>query len=271
MAIDVHVHSRGGEDGNKILKALDEVGLERIVLISRPPHWSFITQQADPVGHQAVIDDIARMVAPDPSRLLGFAWIEPSLADAEQAVDYALGEKQLRGVKMIPHFWYPDDPRAQACYRRIESYRAPMLFHSGILWWRGNTSKYCRPVEYEIMMEYPGIRFALAHMSWPWTDESISVCQKFRYMQPEFGDEWTCFLDITTGAPRIHKVNALRTALALLGDSHILYGSDCADPENPNAYRRNLQPDHDMLREAGASDETIDRVFRQNAKTWLGI
>jgi len=36
MVIDVHVHCKGGEDGNKVLKAMDAVGLERIVLMSRP-------------------------------------------------------------------------------------------------------------------------------------------------------------------------------------------------------------------------------------------
>jgi len=36
MAIGVHVHCKGGEDGNKVLKAMDAVGLERIVLMSRP-------------------------------------------------------------------------------------------------------------------------------------------------------------------------------------------------------------------------------------------
>lgn len=271
MAIDVHVHSKGGEDGNRILKAMDEAGLEHILLMSRPPHWSLATEEEDMVGHQSVIDDIARMVAPDPTRLIGFAWIEPSLPDAANAVDYALGEKGLRGVKMIPHGWFPDDPRAQACYAKINGYGAPMLFHSGILWSWGNTSKYCRPAEFEIMMEYPQIRFGLAHMSWPWTDECIAVCQKLQHMQPSRGHEWTCYIDITTGAPRLHKTNALRTALALVGDSHLVYGSDCADPENPKAYLRNLREDEDILREAGASAEVIDRVLSQNAKRWLGV
>ncbi len=33
LAIDVHIHTRGQEDGNKILKAMDQVGLKRVVLL----------------------------------------------------------------------------------------------------------------------------------------------------------------------------------------------------------------------------------------------
>ncbi len=271
MAIDVHVHCKGGEDGNKVLKAMDAVGLERIVLMSRPAYYSLVTEAPDPVGHRAAIDELAKIVAPDPTRMVGFAWIEPTLPDAVEMVDYALGEKRLSGVKMLPNQWYPDDARAQAVYQRVEKYRKPMLFHSGILWTWGNTSKYCRPAEFEIMMEYPGIRFALAHISWPWTDECIAMCQKLQWTQPKRGHEWTCYIDITTGAPRLHKVNALRTALALIGDEHLIYGSDNADPENPDAYRPNLAEDRDIFREAGASEEVIDRVFNKNALQWLGL
>ena len=271
MPIDVHIHSTGGEDGSKVLKAMDAVGLEHIVLMSRPPHWSLNPELPNEVGHRAVIDDIARMVAPDPARMIGFGWIEPTLPDAVEMVDYALGEKQLSGIKMIPHHWYPDDPRAQACYAKINAYGKPMLFHSGILWSWGNTSKYCRPAEFEIMCEYPRIRFALAHMSWPWTDECIAMIQKLQHMQPEHGQEWTGYIDITTGAPRIYKVDAMRKALALIGDSHLVYGSDCGSPENPDSYRHNLAEDREIMQEAGATAEQLERIFNVNAKGWLGI
>jgi predicted TIM-barrel fold metal-dependent hydrolase len=275
MPIDVHVHCKGGEDGNKILKAMDEVGLERIVLMSAPPHWSMHSRRPQAVGHRTVIDDIARTVAPDPKRMLGFAWIQPTLSDAVEMVDYALGEKGLGGVKMIPDEWYPDAPCAQECYRRMEVYGGPLLFHSGILWTRGNTSQYCRPAGFEIMMGFPKIRFALAHMSWPWTDECIAVCQKLRWTQTyqegeELGEEWTCYIDITTGAPRIYKVDAMRKTKALIGDSHLMYGSDCADAENPEAYRHNLHEDREIMAEAGYTAEEIDRVMNTNALAWLG-
>lgn len=269
MTIDVHVHMRGGEDGDAILKIMDEVGLERAVLFAAPPHGAAQVDEAPPKNtHKQSIDDLARIVASDPDRLLGFAWIEPTLPDAPQAVDYALGEKKLPGIKMIPNHWYPADERAQACYKKIEEHGKPMLFHTGILWGVSDTSQYCRPAFFEIMFHYPGIRFAMAHISWPWTDECIAVNLKFKENQE---GEWTSYIDITTGAPRIWKVDALRKALACLGDDHIIYGSDARLPEGPDYAALRLREDTEMLREAGASTETIQRIMSTNALKWLGL
>ncbi len=269
MAIDVHVHTRGGEDGNRILETLDEAGLERVVLLAVPPQRGEATPED---AHKQSIDDTARMVAPDAERLIGFAWIEPTLSDAVEAVDYALGEKGLRGVKMIPNHWYPADERARACYAKIEEYGKPMLFHTGILWGVSDTSQHCRPAFFEIMLHYPKIRFAMAHMSWPWTDECFAVCGKFRAAAgSDEGREWSSFVDITTGAPRIWKVDALRKAFAYLGDRQLIYGSDCFEPENGEALRRHLEEDRSILRDAGASAETMERVLSKNALRWLGI
>jgi predicted TIM-barrel fold metal-dependent hydrolase len=270
MAIDVHIHCTGGEDGDEILRAMDEVGLERSVLFSPAPHASWDETEEGP-GHQRAIDDIARIAAADLQRLIGFAWIEPTLPDAPEMVDYALGEKGLAGVKMIPDRWYPDDERAQVCYAKVGTYGRPMLFHSGILWSWGSTSKYCRPAGFEIMMDYPQTRFALAHMGWPWTDEAIAVADKLKNMQPRRDQECTCYLDITTGAPRAWKVDALRKVLGYFGDRYLVYGSDSHLPGGKDYAAVRLREDQEMLQEAGASEETIDRVMRTNALRWLGI
>jgi len=270
MAIDVHIHTRGTEDGNKILKAMDKVGLERVVLFAVPPHRSEAAKGLKE-PHKKIIDDIAKLVSVDPDRLIGFAWIEPTLEDAQAGVDYAFGEKNLRGVKMIPNHWYPADERAQACYQKIDGYGKPMLFHTGILWGTSDTSQYCRPAYYEIMLHYPNIKFAMAHMSWPWTDECFAVCGKFRAAGGYKRDSWRAFVDITSGAPRIWKVDALRKALAYLGDRNLIYGSDCFAAEDPDELNGNLQMDREILRECGCSDEAMERIFTTNTLTWLGI
>mgnify|MGYP005840379963 CR=1 FL=1 len=270
MAIDVHVHTRGTEDGRKVLKAMDAVGLERMVLLAVPPQRDEEAKGArNP--HRKVLDRIARLVKPDPERLIGFAWIEPTLPDAVEAVDYAFSEKGLAGVKMIPNHWYPADERAQACYAKINEYAKPMLFHTGILWGTSDTSQYCRPAFFEIMLHYPNIRFAMAHISWPWTDECYAVCGKFRAAGGYRPENWRSYVDITSGAPRIWKVDALRKGLAYMGDRQIVYGSDCFEAENPEALRPRLVEDRDILRECGASEETMKRIFTTNAERWLGI
>ncbi len=269
MAIDVHIHTRGREDGTEILTAMEEIGLDRIVLFGAPPHRGLSEGESAPAdAHKRCIDHLAAVVAADPERIIGFAWIEPTLSDALGGVDYALGEKKLPGIKMIPNKWYPADERAQACYKKIEEYGKPMLFHTGILWGTSDTSQYCRPAFFEMMLHYPGIRFAMAHISWPWTDECLAVNGKFKENQE---GEWTSYIDITSGAPRVWKVDALRKALAYLGDTHLVFGSDSSLPGGAEYAARRLREDREMLREAGASDETVERVLHTNALRWLGI
>lgn len=277
MVIDAHLHIRGGESGERILRAMDEAGIAQMVILSEPPHRIFPMRPPSPgepaphYEHRIVIDDLARIVAPDPERLLGFAWIEPTLPDAAEAVGYAFGDKGLRGAKMMPYHWYPRDERAQACYAQIESYGRPVLFHTGALWGYTETSEFCRPVYAEIFLHYPKLRVALCHIGWPWTDECLAVCGKFRAAtRRDPGREWSCFVEISTGAPRIWKVEALRKALAYLGDGRLIYGSDLFEPENPQALRRHLELEVELLREAGASPEAIERILSGNAQRWLG-
>jgi len=270
MAIDVHIHTRGTEDGNRILKAMDEVGMERVVLFAVPPRRAEDARSAKN-PHKKSLDQIAKLVEVDRERLIGFAWIEPTLADAAEAVDYAFSEKGLFGVKMIPNHWYPSDQRCLAVYEKVNEYEKPMLFHTGILWGVSDTSQYCRPAFFEIMLHYPKIRFAMAHMSWPWTDECFAVCGKFRAAGGYKPESWRSYIDITSGAPRIWKVDAMRKGLAYMGDRQFVYGSDCFEAERAEALRRNLDMDREILRECGCSSETMERIFTTNALRWLGL
>jgi predicted TIM-barrel fold metal-dependent hydrolase len=134
-----------------------------------------------------------------------------------------------------------------------------------------DTSQYCRPAYYEIMLHYPKIKFAMAHMSWPWTDECFAVCGKFRAAGDYKVENWRVYADITSGAPRIWKVDAMRKGLAYMGDTQFVYGSDCFNAEDPEALKSNLVMDREILEECGCSKETMERIFTTNAEKWMGI
>ena len=104
-------------------------------------------------------------------------------------------------------------------YRRAQELGVPILFHSGILWSWGDTSRFCRPCEFEVLMEYPRVRFALAHISWPWTDECLAVVGKISHMRRARGYEGPqAFVDLTPGTPPVYREEALRRALAYVGE-----------------------------------------------------
>jgi len=98
------------------------------VRLDPAPHRSE-EAKASKQPHRVVLDQIAKLTEVGPNRLIGFAWIEPTLPDALEAVDHTFGEKRLRGVKMITNKWHPADEQAQACYAKISEYGKPMLRH----------------------------------------------------------------------------------------------------------------------------------------------
>ncbi len=205
-------------------------------------------------------DFVSKIAAKAADRIVPFAFIEPRLASAPQEVERAVTDLGIKAVKMIPMQWYPGGPEARAVYEKVQEMGVPILFHSGILWGTRDDSQYCRPVYYEALLEYPKIKFAMAHMSWPWCDELLAVCGKFRAARRD-----QIYIDITSGAPRMWKVDALRKAMVYLGDDTMMFGSD-ASATGAGTMRQRLEEDMSMLREeVGVRKETIEKIFSTNA------
>lgn len=172
MYCDCHIHCDAGSDGSGILRAMDAVEMEKAVLIA--PHTA--KSDADVVES---VQGITATCAPDPERLLGFAFVDPSLPGAVDHVKMAV-DKGLKGFKLMPDHWYPYEERFFPTYAAIEAARRPMLWHSGILWANGDSSRFCRPVFYEALLHFPKVKFALAHISWPWPAASAQRCAGVR-------------------------------------------------------------------------------------------
>jgi len=259
MIIDAHVHSRGKESAKDILKAMDEAGIDKIFLFGPYPGLDEDKQrEAD--------DFVVKIASEAKDRIVPFAFIEPRLKSAPQEVERAVNDAGVKAVKMIPMQWYPGGPEARAVYEKVQELGVPILFHSGILWGTKDDSQYCRPVYYEALLEYPKIKFAMAHMSWPWCDELLAVCGKYRAARGRgSGRIQQIYIDITSGAPRMWKVDALRKAMVYLGDDTMMFGSD-AGATGGEYMRRRWQEDMSMLREeVGVRKETIDKIFSTNA------
>lgn len=259
MIIDCHVHSRGGETAKEVLAALDAQGVDRAVIFA-------------PSGNRAGAkvrehtDFIVALAAEAGGRVIPFAWIDPTYAEAVAEVERAV-EKGCRGIKIIPDRWYPWSDECLKVYEKVQELGVPILFHSGILWSWGDTSRFCRPCEFEVLMEYPRVRFALAHISWPWTDECLAVVGKISHMRRARGYEGPqAFVDLTPGTPPVYREEALRRALAYVGEDLLLFGSD-GGAGTPNQV---LERDRALFAKMGLSAETQEKIFYKNALVWLG-
>jgi hypothetical protein len=103
-----------------------------------------------------------------------------------------------------------------------------MLFHSGILYDGRDTSRYNRPAEFECLLDVPGLRFAMAHISWPWCDEMIALYGKFQAAHGSRADVPELFIDTTPGTPAIYRRDALTKVFTVGFDvkHNVLFGSD---------------------------------------------
>jgi len=251
---------------------MDKAGVEKVCLFS--PYASADIGHglfgADAEGMHSAIDWLAEVVAQAPDRIIGFAWIDARWPTAVQELERAV-ELGMRGVKSIPNHWYPTDDCALALFAKMEELGLPGIFHSGILFGFEDGSRFCRPAYYEALIHYPGVKFALAHISWPWVDECLAVAGRFRAATRDGEREMQMFIDLTPGTPRIWRADALHKALIYLGDATLIYGSDISPADNGEWLRASVQRDQAIFRqELGLSAQAIERIMGGNLLRMLG-
>lgn len=268
MLIDVHVHAMGDETQEQMLCGLEAAGLGKAVIFSPPPEWD---ARDHAVSMRETADWLAGVVRGAEDRLIPFVWLEPDRPDAIEALDHAVLELGFRGVKMIPNHWYPYEERLFPVYARIEELGVPLLCHSGILFGHMDGSRFCRPAFYEALIRFPRLRFALAHIGWPWVDECLAVAGRFRARAHETGLPMQMWVDTTPGTPPLWRVEALQKALAYVGVERLLWGSDSRAGDIGEAGGR-MASDRDLLRrQLGGNEQMAATWFGGNAAAWLGL
>jgi len=269
MLIDCHVHSWGNEDPTAMVKSMDAAGLDKIVLLGPPP--GRLEGDGPPLSMRQANDWLAGFAAEAPDRIIPFTWIEPNLPGATEELERAVADLGCRGVKMIPNHWYPTDEAVFPVYEKMGELGVPGIFHSGILFGHADGSRFCRPVLYEALINFPKVRFALAHIGWPWVDECLAVAGRFRAHSRRTGQEMQMWIDTTPGTPPIWRSEALQKTLAYLGDEIVLWGSDSSAGDLSGAADT-LASDRRILRSVlGASAETERRWMGENAQRFLGV
>lgn len=265
--VDVHLHASGRETIRQVLQTLDAAGVD-IACVLAP----FLTEPyslQDGNSLQAANEYLASLVRGHEDRLVGFGVVNPALPGAAEQVERCLVDLHLRGLKMVPAGWFPYDEAACAVYAQAERYRAPILFHSGIFI-DGRSSRFCRPAYFEALRDFPGLRVALAHLGWPWSDEAIAVCliDRVRGMAP---DECQFRLDISFGPPPCYRQEVVGQACRVLGADLLLFGSDRFLPCSGDYLRSAVDQAQGVLDALGITDAERHKILSQNALSWLGL
>lgn len=272
MLLDSHIHiGKGQKDRDDFERKLKLAGVNGGVLLSQSPASFGNKEEAS--SPQERLENLFYWTGDNPN-LYPFYWIDPMEKDALEQVSLA-NQYGVKGFKVICSRFNPGESKAMEVYKAIAKLGKPMLFHSGILWDGIPSSMNNHPSGFEPLLEVDGLKFALAHVSWPWCDECIAVYGKFlnAYSQrPDLSVEM--FIDITPGTPPIYRREVL-TKIFTVGydiENNILFGTDC----NVNNYnyewaKQWIDRDNGIYSEIGLADEIHKKIYSENLKRFLGI
>jgi predicted TIM-barrel fold metal-dependent hydrolase len=282
MAIlDAHTHLSGsefGENPDNIMQTLDACGVQQAFIFAPlldVRSWHLTNDHLEDI--RAHNDYCANIAASEPDRLLGFCVLDPSPALAEgssvRAVDLMLHEVQrcyhdlgLRGVKMVPHGWYPDAPELIRLYELIAELGMYAVFHAGIFL-DGREGRYCRPAFYEGVHQVPAMRAQLAHLGWPWVDECIAVMAQETIFEGGDSSKWQLRADMSFGPPADWQLESWQKAFDTLPHQMIGYASDAFWPSTPERYENQfLRPQVGLFETAATTGHIAEEGSPQRVQ-----
>ncbi len=282
IAIDVHVHterSRSGHDpmpaelreaaaryfGNaftgEALPTIDDVaayyrerGLAAVVFTV---DWELESGRA-PIPNE----EIAAGARENADVLIPFASVDPARHDAAERARRLIDEHGVRGFKFHPNLqqFFPNDRTAYPLYEVIAAAGLPALFHSGhsgigtgLPGGGGLHLKYSNPLCLDdVAADLPDLKIVLAHPSFPWQDEAISVCLH----------KANVWIDLSGWSPKYFPPQLIQYANTQLREK-VLFGSDFPL----------ITPDRWLADFADAPfrDEVRPLVLKENAAALLGL
>lgn len=273
MILDCHIHITDQLDPPEVFQSkLQQAGVGGGIVFSyHPAGFDNATPSKGDAGRR--IEQVMEFTRSLPE-VSPFFFIDPTEPDAADQVDEAVAAG-IAGFKVICTHHLPADPRALPVYQRIARAGRPMLFHSGILYNDGPSAEFNRPGNFEPLFYVEGLRFAMAHISWPWCDELIAVFGKWNYLANEKpgGINSELFVDLTPGTPGIYRKEALGKLLTVAYPSlpdHMLFGTDCSSVYNVDNATLFIERDQAIYDELGVSQQVRQGIFGGNLQAFLG-
>jgi predicted TIM-barrel fold metal-dependent hydrolase len=277
VAIDVHTHAevgRGGEDGLRpewreaaaaYFGEDAKPTVEDVAAYYRERDMAAVVFTVDAVtqtGRAAVRnDEILESAAANPDVLIPFGSVDPHREDALEEVR-RLAARGVRGFKFHPNIqaFFPNDEAFYPLYAAIQEAGVPALFHTGhsgigtgLPGGGGIRLKYSNPMHVDdVAVDFPDLKIVLAHPSFPWQDEAISVALHKRQV----------YIDLSGWSPKYFPPQLVRYANTQLRD-RVLFGSDFP-MITPDRWLADFE-------RADFRDEVRPLILKENAIRLLGL
>jgi predicted TIM-barrel fold metal-dependent hydrolase len=241
VAIDVHTHAEVGRSGEDGLKPEWRAAAKRYFGEDATPTVDDVatyyrarklaavvfTVDAETVTGRASApnEEIAAAAAANDDVLIPFASVDPHRPNAAEAVERLARDHGVRGFKFHPNIqaFFPNDRTFYPVYEAIEAAGVPALFHTGhsgigtgLPGGGGIRLKYSNPMHVDdVAVDFPRLQIVLAHPSFPWQDEAISVALHKQQV----------YIDLSGWSPKYFPEQLVRYANTQLRD-RVLFGSD---------------------------------------------
>ena len=171
-------------------------------------------------------EEVAEAAAANSDVLIPFASIDPAKGKlGAREARRLIKDFGIRGFKFHPTMqgFYPNDRSAYVLYDAIAEAGAVALFHtgqtgvgSGMRGGNGMRLKYSNPMYVDdVAVDFPDMLIILAHPSFPWQDEALSVATH----KPNV------YIDLSGWLPRYFPANLIQYANTVLKHK-MLFGSD---------------------------------------------
>jgi hypothetical protein len=273
IAIDTHVHMEPEEDNRADAAAKKYFGesgvgrdLKSLLEYYRSRKIGFVIFPVDErlTGKPQVSNDlVAEFASANSDICIGFASIDPTRGpEAVREARRLIGSGSIKGLKLHPPLqqFSPNDPVAYPLYEVFAEAKLPVLFHTGhsgigtgMPGGGGIRLKYGNPMNIDdVAVDFPDLPIILAHPSFPWQDEAISVCLH----KP------TVYIDLSGWSPKYFSPTLIQYANTLLKNK-VLFGSDYP-LITPDRWLADFE-------KVAIKDEVRPLILKENAKKLFGL
>jgi predicted TIM-barrel fold metal-dependent hydrolase len=278
-AIDVHVHAELTRDGHDPMPPVLREAARRyfrsdqalptvddVAAYYRERNLAAVVFTVDWESRSGIPpipnEEIAAAAREHSDVLIAFASVDPARPDAVERVRRLIAEHDVKGFKFHPNLqeFFPNDERVYPLYEAIAAAGLPALFHSGhsgigtgVPGGGGLRLKYSNPMCLDdVAADFPGLKIVIAHPSFPWQDEAISICLH----------KSNVWIDLSGWSPRYFPPQLVQYANSQLRHK-VLFGSDFP-LITPDRWLADFE-------QAPFKDEVRPLVLKENACGLLGL
>jgi predicted TIM-barrel fold metal-dependent hydrolase len=272
-AFDVHVHLEVEDPSTADTAARkyfgdsgaprDPKGLAEYYRSRRMAFVVFTVDERISGRRQASNDDVLRFTADNADVALAFVSLDPTRGpEAVREARRLVATGRVHGLKLHPpaQQFFPNDRIAYPLYEVFAEAKLPVLFHTGhsgigtgVPGGAGIRLKYGNPMPIDdVAVDFPELPIIMAHPSFPWQDEAISICLH----KP------TVYIDLSGWSPKYFPATLVHYANSLLRYK-MLFGSDYPW----------ITPDRWLadFEKIGIKDEVRPLILKENAVKLFGL